>query len=58
MNLHSLQNHRAVGVLVALTAGNTLGAGYEFGDPLSDDADVTIKVDGPFRGPNSRLLIL
>ncbi|WP_104054957.1 MULTISPECIES: ADP-ribosylglycohydrolase family protein [unclassified Arthrobacter] len=48
MNLNSLQNDRAAGVLVALAAGDALGAGYEFGAPLPDGADVTMKGGGPF----------
>ncbi|KPN19391.1 hypothetical protein AO716_06305 [Arthrobacter sp. Edens01] len=48
MNLNSLQNDRAAGVLVALAAGDALGAGYEFGPPLTDGADVCMKGGGPF----------
>ena len=48
MNLNSLQNDRAAGVLVALAAGDALGAGYEFGAPLPDGAEVTMKGGGPF----------
>ncbi|MCQ2001463.1 ADP-ribosylglycohydrolase family protein [Arthrobacter zhaoxinii] len=48
MNLNSQQNHRAAGVLVALAAGDALGAGYEFGAPLPDGAEVTMKGEGPF----------
>ncbi len=48
MNLNSLQNDRAAGVLVALAAGDALGAGYEFGAPLPDGAEVTMKGAGPF----------
>ena len=48
MKLNSLQNDRAAGVLVALAAGDALGAGYEFGAPLPDGADVTMKGGGPF----------
>lgn len=48
MNLDSLQSDRAAGVLVALAAGDALGAGYEFGQPLPDDAAVTMKGGGPF----------
>lgn len=48
MNLDSLQSDRAAGVLVALAAGDALGAGYEFGEPLPDDARVTMKGGGPF----------
>ncbi|MCQ1947566.1 ADP-ribosylglycohydrolase family protein [Arthrobacter sp. zg-Y1116] len=48
MNLNSAQNDRAAGVLVALAAGDALGAGYEFGAPLPDGAEVTMKGGGPF----------
>lgn len=48
MNLNSLQNDRAAGVLVAMAAGDALGAGYEFGAPLPDGAAVTMKGGGPF----------
>ncbi|MCC3295906.1 ADP-ribosylglycohydrolase family protein [Arthrobacter sp. zg-Y411] len=48
MNLNSAQNDRAAGVLVTLAAGDALGAGYEFGDPLPDGAEVTMKGGGPF----------
>ena len=48
MNLNSAQNDRAAGVLVALAAGDALGAGYEFGNPLPDGAEVTMKGGGPF----------
>ncbi|WP_426940066.1 ADP-ribosylglycohydrolase family protein [Pseudarthrobacter sp. S6] len=48
MKLNSLQNDRAAGVLVALAAGDALGAGYEFGAPLPDGTGVTMKGGGPF----------
>jgi ADP-ribosyl-[dinitrogen reductase] hydrolase len=48
MKLNPLQNDRAAGVLVALAAGDALGAGYEFGAPLPDSAEVTMKGGGPF----------
>ncbi|MCQ6269105.1 ADP-ribosylglycohydrolase family protein [Pseudarthrobacter sp. R1] len=48
MKLNSLQNDRAAGVLVALAAGDALGAGYEFGAPLPDGTEVTMKGGGPF----------
>ncbi|MDQ0692163.1 ADP-ribosylglycohydrolase family protein [Arthrobacter sp. W4I7] len=48
MKLNPLQNDRAAGVLVALAAGDALGAGYEFGPPLPDGAEVTMKGGGPF----------
>ena len=48
MKLNPLQNDRAAGVLVAMAAGDALGAGYEFGSPLRDDVEVTMKGGGPF----------
>ncbi|KRE45153.1 hypothetical protein ASG92_12575 [Arthrobacter sp. Soil736] len=48
MKLNPLQNDRAAGVLVTLAAGDALGAGYEFGAPLPDEAPVTMKGGGPF----------
>lgn len=48
MKLTPLQNDRAAGVLVALAAGDALGAGYEFGAPLPDGAEVAMKGGGPF----------
>ncbi|WP_407709139.1 ADP-ribosylglycohydrolase family protein [Arthrobacter nitrophenolicus] len=48
MNLNPLQNDRAAGVLVALAAGDALGAGYEFGAPLPDGTEVSMKGGGPF----------
>jgi len=48
MKLNPLQNDRAAGVLVAMAAGDALGAGYEFGAPLPDGTDVTMKGGGPF----------
>ncbi|WP_146362812.1 ADP-ribosylglycohydrolase family protein [Arthrobacter yangruifuii] len=48
MNLNSAQNDRAAGVLVALAAGDALGAGYEFGGPLPDGAEVSMLGGGPF----------
>ncbi|WP_255770917.1 ADP-ribosylglycohydrolase family protein [Pseudarthrobacter sulfonivorans] len=48
MKLNPLQNDRAAGVLVALATGDALGAGYEFGAPLPDGAEVTMKGGGPF----------
>ncbi|WP_284762840.1 ADP-ribosylglycohydrolase family protein [Arthrobacter sp. efr-133-R2A-63] len=48
MILNPLQNDRAAGVLVAMAAGDALGAGYEFGAPLPDGAEVTMKGGGPF----------
>lgn len=48
MQLSSLQNDRAAGVLVTLAAGDALGAGYEFGAPLPDGTPVSMKGGGPF----------
>ncbi|QCB98564.1 ADP-ribosylglycohydrolase family protein [Arthrobacter sp. PAMC25564] len=48
MKLTPLQNDRAAGVLVALAAGDALGAGYEFGAPMPDGTEVTMKGGGPF----------
>ena len=48
MKLNPLQNDRAAGVLVAMAAGDALGAGYEFGAPLPDGAEVIMKGGGPF----------
>ncbi len=48
MKLNPLQNDRAAGVLVAMAAGDALGAGYEFGAPLPDGTEVTMKGGGPF----------
>lgn len=48
MKLNPVQNDRAAGVLVAMAAGDALGAGYEFGAPLPDGAEVTMKGGGPF----------
>lgn len=39
---------RAAGVLLGLAAGDALGAGYEFGDPLPDDAPVGMIGGGGF----------
>ncbi|MCG2620864.1 ADP-ribosylglycohydrolase family protein [Arthrobacter sp. I2-34] len=48
MNLTSLQSDRAAGVLLALAAGDALGAGYEFNPPMPDDAAVAMIGGGPF----------
>ena len=42
MRLTAAQRDRACGVLLATAAGDALGAGYEFGPPLADDAPVTM----------------
>ena len=46
MELTSAQRDRACGVLLATAAGDALGAGYEFGPPLPDDAPVTMRGGG------------
>lgn len=47
-NLTEAQRDRAAGVLVATAAGDALGAGYEFGPPLSDDQPVHMAGGGSF----------
>jgi ADP-ribosyl-[dinitrogen reductase] hydrolase len=42
--LSTAQSDRSAGVLLAMAAGDALGAGYEFGPPLGDD--VTVVMDG------------
>ena len=46
MELTTAQRDRACGVLLATAAGDALGAGYEFGPPLADDAPVTMRGGG------------
>src|ERR1700689_5402993 len=46
MRLTAAQRDRACGVLLAMAAGDALGAGYEFGPPLPDDAPVTMRGGG------------
>ncbi len=46
MELTAAQRDRACGVLLAAAAGDALGAGYEFGPPLPDDAPVTMRGGG------------
>jgi ADP-ribosylglycohydrolase len=48
MNVSPLQNDRAAGTLVAMAAGDALGAGYEFGNPLPDGTPVAMIGGGPF----------
>ena len=43
-----LNRDRVHGVLLATAAGDALGAGYEFGPPLEDDAPVEMIGGGPF----------
>jgi ADP-ribosylglycohydrolase/predicted protein tyrosine phosphatase len=44
----TVSTDRAAGVLLGLAAGDALGAGYEFGDPLPDDAPVGMIGGGGF----------
>lgn len=44
----TVSTDRAAGVLLGLAAGDALGAGYEFGDPLPDDAVVGMIGGGGF----------
>lgn len=46
MELTSAQRDRACGVLLGTAVGDALGAGYEFGPPLPDDAPVTMRGGG------------
>ena len=46
MILSTAQLDRACGVLLATAAGDALGAGYEFGPPLADDAPVAMSGGG------------
>jgi ADP-ribosylglycohydrolase len=46
MNLTTAQLDRACGVLLATAAGDALGAGFEFGPPLSPDTPVAMKGGG------------
>ncbi|GER23598.1 hypothetical protein NCCP1664_20930 [Zafaria cholistanensis] len=48
VRLDSAQRDRAAGTLVGLAAGDALGAGYEFGDPLPEAAPVGMIGGGPF----------
>ena len=48
MLLDARQRDRARGVLLATAAGDALGAGYEFGPPLADDVEVTMRGGGGF----------
>lgn len=47
-SLTPAQSERAAGVLLAMAAGDALGAGYEFGPPLADDVDVEMAGGGSF----------
>lgn len=46
--LTDAQLDRAAGVLLATACGDALGAGYEFGDPLPETAEVGMVGGGPF----------
>jgi ADP-ribosyl-[dinitrogen reductase] hydrolase len=46
VELTTAQRDRACGVLLATAAGDALGAGYEFGPPLPDEAPVTMRGGG------------
>ncbi len=46
--LSPAQSDRAAGVLLAMAAGDALGAGYEFGPPLAPDVPVSMRGGGPF----------
>jgi ADP-ribosylglycohydrolase len=48
VTLTAEQLDRAQGVLLGTAAGDALGAGYEFGPPLDDDAPVAMNGGGPF----------
>lgn len=48
LKLTTAQTDRAAGVLLALAAGDALGAGYEFGPPLADDVEVRMGGGGSF----------
>jgi ADP-ribosyl-[dinitrogen reductase] hydrolase len=51
VDLTAAQRDRADGVLLGTAAGDALGAGYEFGPPLPDAAEVAMKGGGPFAWP-------
>jgi ADP-ribosyl-[dinitrogen reductase] hydrolase len=48
IKLTPAQLDRACGVLLATAAGDALGAGYEFGPPLPEDAFIEMTGGGPF----------
>lgn len=48
IKLTTAQRDRFHGVLLATAAGDALGAGYEFGPPLAQDADVRMRGGGGF----------
>lgn len=47
-HLTGAQIHRAAGVLLGAACGDALGAGYEFGPPLPDEAPVAMTGGGSF----------
>lgn len=47
--LTTAQTDRAIGAVLGTAAGDALGAGYEFGPPLADDAPVSMIGGGGFR---------
>ena len=49
MRLSTAQSDRAAGVMLALAAGDALGAGYEFGPPLDPDVPVVMGGGSPGR---------
>ncbi len=48
MKLTAAQQDRAIGAVLGTAAGDALGAGYEFGPPLADDAPVGMIGGGSF----------
>lgn len=48
LKLTTAQSDRAAGVLLAMAAGDALGAGYEFGPPLADDVTVLMEGGGGY----------
>ncbi len=48
MELTPAQQDRAIGAVVASAAGDALGAGYEFGPPLSADTPIVMAGGGSF----------
>ena len=48
LRLSTAQLDRAAGVLLGMACGDALGAGYEFGPPLSPDVPVTMTGGGSF----------